>query len=91
MIDLKKKCWREKVTAEVTVALLQQFASDVGSNMTAAEAATFLNENGRAQGLWMRMMEAGEEFIKASLEAGQPQFHPAPATARQSGPMQYVS
>ena len=50
MIDLKKKCWREKVTAEITVAHMLQFARELGANMNAAEAATFLNEKGRAQG-----------------------------------------
>ena len=39
MIDLKKKCWREKVTAEITVAHMLQFAKELGTNMNAAEAA----------------------------------------------------
>jgi len=67
MIDLKKKCWREKVTAEITVAHLQQFAKEIGTNMSAADAATFLNEKGRAQAIWTYMMQAGEEFIKTGL------------------------
>ena len=49
MIDLKKKCWREKVTAEITLAHVQQIAQEMGTNMSAAEVAEFLNENGRAQ------------------------------------------
>lgn len=67
MIDLKKKCWREKVTAEITLAHLQQFAREMGSSMSAAEMAAFLNERGRAQAVWTHMMQAGEEYIKASL------------------------
>jgi hypothetical protein len=67
MIDLKKKCWREKVTAEITVAHLQQFAKELGTNMSAADAAVFLNEKGRAQAIWTHMMQAGEDFIKAGL------------------------
>lgn len=67
MIDLKKKCWREKVTAEITVAHVQQFAREMGTKMNAAEAAVFLNEQGRAQAVWTYMMEAGEEFLKAKL------------------------
>src|SRR4051794_27699803 len=67
MIDLKKKCWREKVTAEITLGHLQQFAGEMGSSMSAAEVATFLNEKGRAQDVWTHMMQAGEEFIKSSL------------------------
>ena len=68
MIDLKKKYWREKVTAEITVAHMLQFARELGTNMSAAEVEAFLNQNGRAQGVWMHMMQAGEEYIKSSLE-----------------------
>jgi len=67
MIDLKKKCWREKVTAEITLAHVQQFAREVGSSMSAAEVAAFLNEKGRAQDVWTHMMQAGEQYIKANL------------------------
>jgi hypothetical protein len=67
MIDLKKKYWREKVTAEITVAHLQQFAKELGSTLSAAEAVAFLNERDRAQAVWMHMMQAGEEYIKSSL------------------------
>ena len=49
MIDLKKKCWREKVTAEITVAHMLQSPRELGTNMSAAEVAAFLNQNGRAQ------------------------------------------
>lgn len=68
MIDLKKKCWREKVTAEITVAHVLQFAREMGSNMRAAEVAAFLNEKGRAQEVWTHMMQAGEHYIKSNLE-----------------------
>lgn len=67
MIDLKKKCWREKITAEVTVTHLEQFAKEMGIKMNAADAAVFLNEKGRAQAVWTYMMQAGEEFLKANL------------------------
>ncbi len=69
MIDLKKKCWREKVTAEITVAHMLQFARELGTNMSAAEAAAILNEKGRAQSVWTHMMQAGEEYLKASLKS----------------------
>jgi hypothetical protein len=67
MIDLKKKCWREKITAEITLAHLQQFAHEAGTNMDAAELAAFLNEKGRAQAVWTHMMQAGEDYIKSTL------------------------
>ncbi len=68
MIEQKKKCWREKVTAEITLAHVQAFAEEIGTNITVAEVATFLNHNGRAQGLWNHMMQAGEQFIKSNLK-----------------------
>ncbi len=67
MIDLKKKCWREKITAEITVAHVLQLAKEMGASMNAAEAATFLNERGRAQAVWTHMMQAGGDFLKANL------------------------
>jgi len=68
MIDLKKKCWREKVTAELTMAHVVQFSQEMGANMNAAEVAEFLNHNGTAQNVWMHMMQAGERYIKSSVK-----------------------
>ena len=68
MIDLNKKLWREKVTAEITTAHVLQFAREMGANLSAAEVAAFLNEHGRAQQIWTHMMEAGEDYIKSKLE-----------------------
>jgi hypothetical protein len=75
MIDLKKKCWREKVTAEITLAHVLHFAREAGTNMSAAEVAVFLNEKGRAQDVWTHMMEAGEQYIKSSLEGSTTGLH----------------
>ena len=68
MSELKKKCWREKVTAEITVTHLQQFAQEMGTNLSAVEVAQFLNQNGLAQNVWMHMMQAGEQYIKSNLK-----------------------
>jgi len=68
MTELKKKCWCKKVTAEVTMSHLLQFVKETGSNMTEAETAQFLNENGRAQDVWTHMMQAAEDYIKSSLK-----------------------
>jgi hypothetical protein len=68
MNELKKKCWREKVTAEITVTHVQEFAQELGAKLDAAEVAQFLNHNGLAQNVWIQMMEAGEQFIKSSLQ-----------------------
>jgi hypothetical protein len=89
MIDLNKKYWREKVTAEITLAHMLQFAKEVGTSMNAAEIAAFLNQRGRAQDVWMHMMQAGEEYIKSSLEENRAGFHPpkrptAPAVTNSS-------
>jgi len=75
MIDLKKKCWREKVTAEITLAHVLHFAREAGTDMSTAEVAAFLNENGRAQDVWTHMMQAGEQYIKSSLEGNKAGLH----------------
>jgi len=85
MIDLKKKCWREKITAEITVAHMQQFANEVGIQMSAADAAVFLNEKDRAQAVWLYMMQAGEEFLKANL-AGKTGIHSGSRSAATATP-----
>ncbi len=72
MTDLKKKCWREKVTAEITVSHVVQFASEMGANLNATEVAQLLNQNGLAQNVWIHMMQAGEEFLKANLQSHVP-------------------
>jgi hypothetical protein len=58
-----------------------QFARELGTNMSAAEVAAFLNQNGRAQHVWMHMMQAGEEYIKSSLEANPVAIHSVKQTA----------
>jgi len=78
MIDLKKKCWREKVTAEITLAHMLQFAREMGTNMNVAEVAAFLNEKGRAQDVWTHMMQAGEDYIKSGLAGKNIALHTVP-------------
>jgi archaeosine-15-forming tRNA-guanine transglycosylase len=85
MIDLKKKCWREKITAEITLAHVLQFAKEAGSHMNAAEVAVFLNEQGRAQAVWTHMMEAGEEYIKSSLAGKTTRIHSVTPPAAHAG------
>ena len=68
MTDQKKKCWREKVTAEITLTHLQEFAHEVGTTWNEGQLAVFLNQNGLAQGLWNHMMQAGEQYIKSALQ-----------------------
>lgn len=67
-----KKCWRERVTAEITVAHLVEFARETGGEISLQQAANFLNENGQAYEMWMHMMRAGEEFIKANINPRMP-------------------
>jgi hypothetical protein len=62
----KKK--RQKVNAEITAAHLIQFAREIGTVMTQEEAVTFLNGQGRAYAMWKHMMQAGEEYIKDTLQ-----------------------
>jgi hypothetical protein len=84
MSELKKKCWREKVTAEITMTHLQQFAQEMGSNLSATEVAQFLNQDGLAQNVWMHMMQAGEQYIKSNLKTkliAMPASKPIPTRA----------
>jgi len=62
----KKK--RQKVVAEITVAHLTEFASEIGCDLTQDEAIAFLNEEGRAYEMWKHMMRAGEEYMKSVLQ-----------------------
>jgi hypothetical protein len=62
-----KKCWRQKVVAEMTAAHLQQFARELGTPLSAPDALVFLNEQGHAYEMWKQMMRAGEQYIKARL------------------------
>lgn len=68
MKDLTKKYWRNKVTAEITLAHLQHFAAESGSHMTAEELTAFLNQEGRAHDMWLHMMQAGEDYMRSVLE-----------------------
>jgi tRNA nucleotidyltransferase (CCA-adding enzyme) len=65
MPDRKK---REKVVAEITLAHLTRIAVETGRPLTEEQAIDFLNQNGRAYAMWTRMMQAGEDYIKATLQ-----------------------
>jgi hypothetical protein len=66
----KKK--RDKVIAEITAAHLTQFAGELGAAMSREEAIAFLNRDGRAYAMWKQMMQAGEEYIKTTLQRQTP-------------------
>lgn len=63
-----KKCWRQKVVAEMTAVHLQQFAREMGTPLSTPDALVFLNQHGRAYEMWKQMMRAGEEYIKTKLQ-----------------------
>jgi hypothetical protein len=81
-----KKCWRERVTAEITVAHLIEFAREAGDEISAKQAEAFLNENGHAYEMWKHMMRAGEEFIKNNINPRMPM-----QTVRESDAAQMVN
>ena len=62
-----RKCWRARVTAEITTSHLVQFAREAGEQISTAQAEAFLNQDGHAYEMWMHMMRAGEEFIKSRI------------------------
>lgn len=65
MTDKKK---RDKVVAEITVAHLTLLVSEMGRSLSQEEAVAFLNQDGRAYGMWKQMMHAGEDYIKLTLD-----------------------
>lgn len=67
MMTQKKN--RERVVAEITTAHLTQFVQALGRSLSREEAISFLNQDGRAYAMWKHMMHAGEDYIKATLEA----------------------
>lgn len=71
---------REKVVAEITLAHLTQFARQMGRSLTGEEALHFVNQNGRAYEMWKRMMQAGEDYIKSSLQTRTPLTLTRPTT-----------
>jgi len=75
---------REKVVAEITLAHLTQFAHRMGRSLTPEEAMAFLNQNGRAYEMWKRMMQAGEDYIKSSLQTRAPLVLQRPSPPRRS-------
>lgn len=64
----KKKFWREKVTAEISLVHVQAFAQEIGNTISFEEVGEFLNQSGMAQSLWVHMMQAGEQYIKLNLK-----------------------
>jgi len=58
---------REKVVAEITTANLMQVMQEQGRCLDHQQAVNFLNEDGRAYGMWKEMMYAGENYIKSEL------------------------
>lgn len=65
---MTEKKRREKVTAEITLAHLTQFAVEAGGSLSPEEAIAFLNQNGRAYAMWKHMMQAGEEYFKSTMQ-----------------------
>ena len=53
--------------AEITLSHLLRLANEHGCPVSREQALVFLNEDGRAYEMWKQMMQAGEEFIAASL------------------------
>jgi len=69
----KKK--RDKVTAELSVAHLLEFAGEIGQELSREEAVAFLNRDGHAYEMWQRMMHAAEDYIKSALQRQVPAPH----------------
>ena len=60
--------WDAKVTAEISATDVMQLASEVGMPITPEEAAELLRNEVRARGMLKHMLQAGRDYIAASLE-----------------------
>jgi hypothetical protein len=58
---------RNKVVAEITQAYIRQLALKFGCPISEDHVLAFLNQDGHAYAMWMRMMEAAEDFIMSNL------------------------
>lgn len=58
---------RTRVVAEITPAYIRQLAIKSGCPVSEDHVLTFINQNGHAYEMWMRMMQAGEDFIMSNL------------------------
>jgi hypothetical protein len=70
------------VVAEITLAHLTQFPRQKDRSLAPEETMAFLNQNGRAYEIWKRMMQAGEDYIKSSLQARTPLLLVRPSARR---------
>jgi hypothetical protein len=59
-----------------------RFAAEAGRAVTQEEAISFLNQQGRAHEMWKHMMQAGEEYVKHSLQSRSPVLVPRQAGVR---------
>ena len=57
---------RNKVVAQVTLAHIRQLAFMFGYPISEDYVLAFLNVD-HVYGMWMRMVQAGEDFIKSNL------------------------
>jgi len=67
--DKKNTFWREKITVEISLVHVQSIAREMRTTISGAEVGEFLNQSSVAQRLWIHMMQAGERYIKSSLES----------------------
>ena len=67
-MSFEETFWDAKVTAEISATDVMQLASEVGMPITPEEAADLLRNEVRARGMWNHMMQAGKDYIAASLE-----------------------
>jgi len=67
-MNAEDRFWNAKVTVEISTTEVMQLAEEVGMPLSPAEIADFLNNEVRAKGMWNHMMQAGRDYIAASLE-----------------------
>jgi hypothetical protein len=64
---MTEKKARDRVMAEITLSHLLRLAKEHGCPISREQALAFLNQEGRAFEMWVKMMQAGEDFIQCSF------------------------
>lgn len=65
----QEQALKARVMAEINVADVMQFAREIGMPITLDEAAELLADAAQSKGLMQHMMDAGRDYLAATLEA----------------------
>jgi hypothetical protein len=65
--EFSRRKQRDRVVAELTFRHLIEAGREAGQFISDEEALEFLNQDGHADQMWIRMMRAGEDYAMSKL------------------------